>query len=322
MEFFDAMNKENESVRRIKFGNFHLSENAISVGDVVVIDDNIDRDWGEIRPESAKKKDAPAKLMMAFCIICLEGKFCVTLNQERYELSRNCGLICMPGAIAEHIQFSEDCKFIIGAISERNFGKAIMQSAGIVRKWLIKNNGLGIVQYPESVREAFVQSYTLFKKLWLFSGIKEKYAQDAAIGFFYFASAIFASIMSDQVDAQMDDSNVSRKKELTMRFLNDVHEYCGTERSVAFYAGRCCLSPKYFARIITETLGKKPGDIIKASVILEAKVLLVSNDYSVQQVSDKMHFPNSSFFCKYFKSATGCSPRQYQLYGEKAVKKS
>ena len=316
------MNKENKSVRRIKFGNFQVSDNAIMVGDIVVLNDNLDRNIEDLSADAMKKKEAPAKLMMAFCIICLNGNIHVKINQEDFDISRNSGLICMPGAIAEYIHFSDDCKFIIGAISERNFGKAIMQSADIVRKWLIKNAGLGVVHYPESVSEAFVQSYTLFKKLWKCSGIKEKYAQDAAIGFFYFASAIFASTMSDQVDAPVEDSNISRKKELTMRFLNDVHEYCGTERSVAFYAGKCCLSPKYFARIITETLGKKPGDIIKASVILEAKVLLVSNDYSVQQVSDKMNFPNSSFFCKYFKSATGCSPRQYQLHGEKAVKKS
>ena len=51
-----------------------------------------------------------------------------------------------------------------------------------------------------------------------------------------------------------------------MKFLNDVHEYCGVERSVTFYAERCCLSPKYFARLVTESLGKKPGDIIKENV--------------------------------------------------------
>lgn len=67
-------------------------------------------------------------------------------------------------------------------------------------------------------------------------------------------------------------------------------------------------------------MGKKPGDIISDNVILEAKVLLISKTLSVQQVSDKLNFPNSSFFCKYFKSATGCSPRQYQLFGEEALK--
>lgn len=102
-----------------------------------------------------------------------------------------------------------------------------------------------------------------------------------------------------------------------MKFLNDVHEFCNKERSVSFYAERCCLSPKYFAKIITDAMGRKPGDIIKDNVILEAKVLLIAKPYSIQQVSDKLNFPNPSFFCKYFKAATGTTPRKYQLRGDK-----
>ena len=57
--------------------------------------------------------------------------------------------------------------------------------------------------------------------------------------------------------------------------------------------------------------------IIKDNVILEAKVLLIAKSYSIQQVSDKLNFPNPSFFCKYFKAATGTTPRKYQLRGDK-----
>ena len=98
---FGEMSKDNESVTRVKFGNFRLSENAITVGDIVVLDDNLDSDWAEMKPDNPRKKDVPAKLMAAFCIICLEGKMSFTINQKDYELVRNCGLICMPGAIVD-----------------------------------------------------------------------------------------------------------------------------------------------------------------------------------------------------------------------------
>ena len=121
--------------------------------------------------------------------------------------------------------------------------------------------------------------------------------------------------------AETDGRNRARtldsEKDLVMKFLNDVHEFCNKERSVSFYAERCCLSPKYFAKIITDAMGRKPGDIIKDNVILEAKVLLIAKSYSIQQVSDKLNFPNPSFFCKYFKAATGTTPRKYQLRGDK-----
>lgn len=41
--------------------------------------------------------------------------------------------------------------------------------------------------------------------------------------------------------------------------------------------------------------------------------MLRTGNYTVQQVSDALHFPNSSFFGKYFKAAVGCSPRRYAI---------
>ncbi len=57
--------------------------------------------------------------------------------------------------------------------------------------------------------------------------------------------------------------------------------------------------------------GRGAGEWIKDYVVLEAKALLKSRLYTVQQVSDRLHFANASFFAKYFRAATGLSPRQY-----------
>ena len=47
-------------------------------------------------------------------------------------------------------------------------------------------------------------------------------------------------------------------------------------------------------------------------VLKEAKALLKSGRYSVQQVSDMLNFANQSFFGAYFKRSVGCSPSAYR----------
>lgn len=85
------------------------------------------------------------------------------------------------------------------------------------------------------------------------------------------------------------------------------------ERSIAFYADMLCLTPKYLSQVIYKCSGSFASEWIRKMVILEAKSLLDNKNFSVQQISDMMNFPNPSFFGKYFKAATGMTPRKYRM---------
>ena len=95
-------------------------------------------------------------------------------------------------------------------------------------------------------------------------------------------------------------------------FIGLVREHHRRERTVAFYADKLFISPKYLSLIIKETLGRSAAEIIDDYVILEAKNLLRFSGKDIQQVSYELNFPNQSSFGKYFKHLTGLSPSEYQ----------
>lgn len=116
-----------------------------------------------------------------------------------------------------------------------------------------------------------------------------------------------------------DDMTHSPRKSLILRqFLNLVERYFINERQVSFYAGKLCLAPKYMSQVIKQASGKIAGEWIQERVILEAKLLLVDGHHNVQQVSDALNFSSQSFFGKYFKSATGMSPKAYMAANKDA----
>ncbi len=94
-------------------------------------------------------------------------------------------------------------------------------------------------------------------------------------------------------------------------FVSLVQKHCQQERSLSFYAEKMHMSPKYLSGLIASS-GRNASQIIRDNLILEAKVLLRSGQYNVQEVSNILGFPNASFFGRYFKNATGITPRKYQ----------
>ena len=53
-------------------------------------------------------------------------------------------------------------------------------------------------------------------------------------------------------------------------------------------------------------------EIIDAFLILELKVALQSAILSLIKIADKYHFPDQSFFGRFFKKHTGMSPKTYR----------
>lgn len=105
---------------------------------------------------------------------------------------------------------------------------------------------------------------------------------------------------------------VSRSDEITDRFFYLLHRHYKEEHSAAFYAGKLCISDKHLMRTIRMKTGQTFHFWLSDFLMREAKLLLKSTDQSIQEVAEKLHFPNSSFFARFFRRNEGIPPLQFR----------
>ncbi len=96
------------------------------------------------------------------------------------------------------------------------------------------------------------------------------------------------------------------------RYIQLVNQHCREQRHLAFYADKLCLTERYLGTVIRQTSGITAKEWIDKAVITAAKVALRHSNKQVAEISDDFRFPNPSFFCKYFKRLTGCTPQEFR----------
>lgn len=99
---------------------------------------------------------------------------------------------------------------------------------------------------------------------------------------------------------------------LVDRFLILAQENFRTQRLTEFYADKLGVSAKHLSRMLKQLTGYTAAEWIKNYVVLEAKVMLKSSTMSMREIADRLNFPSQSFFAKFFKSATGMTPKRYR----------
>lgn len=104
----------------------------------------------------------------------------------------------------------------------------------------------------------------------------------------------------------------NRRLAYVREFMQLVQKHHTQERSLAFYADKLFISPKYLSRLIKDSTGKSAADWIDHFVLIDAKNMLRFSSKNVQQVAYALNFSTQSSFGKFFKHLTGMSPSEYQ----------
>ena len=100
---------------------------------------------------------------------------------------------------------------------------------------------------------------------------------------------------------------------LLLRFIASIAEHFCESREVKFYAEKLCLTPKHFGTVIRQATGIGANEWIARYVIVQAKHQLHQrSDLSIQQISDRLGFPDQAAFARYFKKHVGVTPSEYR----------
>lgn len=284
------------------------NERTLNFEDEFILTDNFDLPAGSEDDSPSVPISYPLKLTFTMVMYCTRGRMRVRLNLTEYELKENDVLITLPNSIGECLEFSSECQLAVLAYSSNTYS-ADTNPAGAIqaRKFLTQN---ALLHFSEEESADFFAIYNLMRRK--IQSTDYLFKREVLMSYMQVLFCDGYNLMAARhKDEQFPVE--TRQQMLFESFLAQVQKHYTRQRDIIFYADILCITPKYLSQIVYKASGRYAGDWVRDYVILEAKAMLKSRKYTVQQVSDQLNFANASFFGKYFKATVGCSPRKYQM---------
>lgn len=250
----------------------------------------------------------PVRITMSFCIYCKEGRISARVQQKEYNVAPGGLLVIFAGQILEYTSLTEDCRVIFFAIDSDYIMSELRNRYGkSFRNWLLRSKVPMMLRPSREDADNFEQLCRCIKF------IVRQYDKEFNDGILSGFTAIIGNLLINWSSAgdNAAGEEYSNAEKVLSRFQADVYSFSSRFRTVEYYARRQNLSARHFSRLVKEASGRKPLDIIKEYIILEAKSLLASEKYSVHETAEKLGFQNDSFFNRYFRNATGVTPGEF-----------
>lgn len=276
----------------------------------------------EVSGKRMEKSEAILKTLQypvrfdGFIIFYLKkGHFTIDVNLNSYELRENSLMIQVPGNIIKVTKFNEerlgDAEMIFVLISKEfmsgirfDFLKVFQDSMRLLDNPCITLDESQIAlanDYFNLARKIISAPFTN----------KREIIGSLLTSLTYLSTDVWKQKI-DEARKKTDSQRNARLNQIFERFIALVNEYHCSERGMAFYADKLCLTPKYLSKLIKQASGRSAPDWIDEFVILEAKNLLKYTNMAIKEIVFQLHFPNQSVFYKFFKAHTGMTPSEYR----------
>jgi AraC-like DNA-binding protein len=237
--------------------------------------------------------------------ICVEGECNVVINEQHYHLQKDDMCLILPGVMLHVAWKSRDFAAYAVAVTQDFFGRINLP--------LRASLYLSIRESPCISLNANEMNrlMTLCDELKEMDRYREhpfryEISQSLSVAITYEIAAVYHK------KPALQSFSFSRKNELFMKFRQLVALHHSESRKIEFYADKLCISEHYLSIIAKQISGLSASECIERIMIANAKSLLVSTEMTIQQIADRLNFPNASFFSKYFKRITGQTPKEYR----------
>lgn len=249
-----------------------------------------------------------AHLSMNVIVICTEGKIQAVMNDQKVELKKNQVSIIPPNMTVTDLMISPDFNLKAMFFTNRILQSFLREKINVWNEMMYIHR-----QYIFTLNYDHIVLYNHFYDMLLLAFARKfnsPYHTEIIQSLFQAAILACCGIFEQELTA----NNVTRREKTAdhhfQRFLDLLNNSPCQRRSVASYASELCVSPKHLTTVIKKCSGKTAQQWITEKMLEEIRFYLKQTDLSIKQVSNRLNFPNPSFFGKYVKEHLGVTPKK------------
>lgn len=265
----------------------HYGEVRYTDGDIVLVDNF--RQLSELLPSNAR-------FDFTLVVICLKGKMQVELQSKQQVLHPYDILCCKPNILVSDCMISPNFDGKILCLSSR-----ILQSFFHTDKTVWKNyfhlSQLPIINIGEERAQLFEAYYQLMN--YRINQPSKMYNKEAMYALINAAMYDLLTVLVERSTLPQENNLLMQGDILFKRFMDMLTEEKIHERSVAHYADRLFVTPKYLSTVVKRVSGKTAFEWIHQFVVNDIVYQLKYSDRSIKEVAEILKFENLSFFGKY-----------------------
>jgi AraC-like DNA-binding protein len=250
--------------------------------------------------------DRPQCLDSGAILLCLSGEAELTVNMHHCLVGERTEVLIIPQEICMVTRKTDDFRVIYFAFSHEMFYESSFRLSPDYFGFIKENSHISL---PENDFQSNVAYLKMMEEL--YHDRNNRFRDKMATN--YLQNYLLNSY--DKIcryNSQIDIREADRQNKLFKRFVHLLHIHCTTVREVSFYANNLSISTRYLSAVTQRSSKMSAKRFIDDCVTQEIKLRLHSTELSIQEIADRLNFPDQSYLGRFFKKQTGISPSEYR----------